>query len=128
VRDRPVILAGLAVVLLAVATPVWLALVRGRSPVPPVLPRPEGETACVRPVEYMRTSHMLLLKEWQQQVVREGVRTYATQDGRRERMSLTGSCLRCHRSKADFCDRCHTYVGISPNCGNCHLGGAGDRL
>ena len=27
---------------------------------------------------------------------------------------------RDHESKQDFCDSCHTYAGVSPNCWDCH--------
>ena len=33
-------------------------------------------------------------------------------------MSLTGTCLRCHANKAEFCDRCHAYAGVSPTAGS----------
>jgi len=125
-RDRPLILAGLGVFLVMAVMPAWLAFARGTRPTPPVLAGPEAGTRCVAPAAYMRTSHMLLLDEWRQKAVRDGVRTYLTDDGRTVRISLTGTCLRCHRSKADFCDRCHAYAAVEPKCGDCHLGGPED--
>ncbi len=121
--DRRTILAALVIGLAVAAAPVWLAFARGTSPAAPALARPEPGTQCVMPADYMRTSHMLVLDEWRQKAVREGIRSYVTGDGRTVRISLTGTCLGCHRSKADFCDRCHGYVGIEPKCGNCHLDG-----
>ncbi len=34
--------------------------------------------------------------------------------------SLTGTCMKCHANKADFCDTCHNYLGVSPTCWDCH--------
>ncbi len=35
---------------------------------------------------------------------------------------LTGTCLTgCHTNKADFCDRCHNYAGVSVYCWECHV-------
>jgi hypothetical protein len=73
------------------------------------------------PVEYMRTSHMDLLIDWRDRVVRENVRTWSAPDGRTHPIGLTGTCLRCHASKAEFCDRCHTYAGVAPSCWDCHV-------
>jgi hypothetical protein len=36
-------------------------------------------------------------------------------------MSLTQTCMRCHESRADFCDRCHAYAGAQPACWGCHV-------
>jgi len=119
---RPWAIAGaLATVFALLTAPAWVGLVRGTSPEAPALERPAGETACVAPAAYMRASHMQLLAEWRDAVVRRGVRTWTAPDGRRHRISLTGTCLRCHASKARFCDRCHGFAGVSPACWNCHI-------
>jgi nitrate/TMAO reductase-like tetraheme cytochrome c subunit len=36
-------------------------------------------------------------------------------------MSLSQTCLGCHSNKEKFCDSCHTYSGVKPNCWNCHV-------
>jgi hypothetical protein len=36
-------------------------------------------------------------------------------------MSLTRTCLDCHSNKAEFCDRCHTYMAVDPYCWDCHV-------
>ena len=70
----------------------------------------------------MRASHMTLLAEWRDRVVRDGVRTYTGADGRVVRMSLSGTCLgTCHTDKTAFCDRCHDYAGVKPACWDCHV-------
>ena len=128
-RDRWLILAGLAIVLLVLTWPTWRAVASGRPVAAPVLARPTGATRCVAPVSEMRASHMTLLATWRDRVVRDGVRSYTDQDGQVVTMSLTGTCLRCHDDKSKFCDRCHDYVGAKPTCWDCHVsrpgGGAG---
>ena len=36
-------------------------------------------------------------------------------------ISLAGTCMKCHSNKAEFCDRCHDYAGVSPDCWSCHV-------
>jgi hypothetical protein len=120
-RNRLLILGGLAFFLTLVTWPVWRALASAPAP-PPTLARPASATRCVAPVEYMRASHMTLLAEWRNRVVREGVRTYTDGNGRSVRMSLSGTCLgACHTDKTTFCDRCHDYADVKPTCWNCHV-------
>jgi hypothetical protein len=69
----------------------------------------------------MRKNHMSLLLTWRQLAVREGDREYVASDGKHYDMRLTGTCLRCHSNKAEFCDRCHDYVPVKPRCWNCHV-------
>ena len=122
-RDRGFIWTGLAFFLLFLTLPVWRNLsahVAAKGP-EPVLPK--NQKQCVASLDFMKTSHMRLLLDWRQAVVREGARDYVTPDGRRYAMSLTNTCLRqCHTVKADFCDRCHNYAAVSPPCWDCHLG------
>jgi len=120
-RDRPVILGGLALFLALATWPVWRALASAPAP-PPKLARPIGASRCVAPTEFMRTSHMKLLEQWRDRVVRDGVRTYSDSDGRVVTMSLSGTCLgACHTDKSKFCDRCHDYAGVKPACWDCHV-------
>lgn len=120
-RSRLVILGGLVLFLALVTWPAWRALA-SVPPTPPTLARPVGATQCVAPVAFMRTSHMTLLAQWRDLVVRNGVRTYTDGDGRVVRMSLSGTCLgACHTDKTKFCDRCHNYAEVKPTCWNCHV-------
>jgi hypothetical protein len=120
-RDRIWIVAGLVLFLGAVTYPVWHELV-ARTPLrPPDLVLPAHEKQCVAPVSYMRTSHMKLLLDWRNSVVRENKLQYVAFNGRVYDMSLTGTCLKCH-DKREFCDRCHTYAGVNtPYCWECHI-------
>jgi hypothetical protein len=84
-----------------------------------------AEKQCVESREYMRAKHMDLLKQWQESAVREGKRIYVATDGKRYEMSLTRTCLECHRNTAEFCDRCHNYVMVEYvrprfECWDCH--------
>ena len=120
-RDRPVIVAGLLVFLGLVTLPLWYDRAAGMTSKGPEPVLPTQERQCVAPVEYMKSSHMALLLDWRDRVVREGATTYVAADGRRYTMSLSKTCLNCHASKADFCDRCHTYAGVTPACFDCHV-------
>lgn len=120
-RDRGMILGGLALFVGLVTLPVWWNLAAGTSPKAPEPKRPAQEKRCVASVEYMRTSHMDLLTSWRDTVVRRSGRTFVSFDGTTHDMSLTRTCLKCHGAKADFCDRCHEYAGVTPYCWDCHI-------
>jgi hypothetical protein len=79
------------------------------------------EKQCVEPTPYMRSSHMKLLETWRDEVVRQGNRIYKSTSGKEYVMSLESTCMKCHTSKAQFCDRCHNYLNVSPNCWDCHI-------
>ncbi len=133
-RDRLIVAAVVAAAAIVLAWPAW-ARVAGwnrpeapelaRAVVPPELARAEraalASARCVEPVAFMRASHMTLLADWRELAVRQGVRTYTAADGREFEISLSGTCLRCHRDKAKFCDRCHDYAAVSPGCWDCHV-------
>jgi len=84
---------------------------------------PEKETQCVAPLDYKKSSHMQLLSSWRDDRVRNDVRTYTAFNGKSYSVALTGTCLnQCHTKKSEFCDRCHTYVGVQgPYCMDCHI-------
>ena len=120
-RDRVWIITGLLVFLGLITYPAWHSLAARTTSKGPDLVLPRHEKECVAPVSTMKTSHMKLLLDWQDAVVRHDQHTYTAPDGKVYNMSLSGTCLRCHNKK-EFCDRCHSYVGVSsPNCWNCHV-------
>ena len=114
-------MGGLAVFLGLITFPVWYNIAAGTSSKAPELKRPEQEKNCVAPVAYMRTSHMELLTSWRDKVVRQNIRAFTAFDGKTYTMGLTQTCMKCHASKADFCDRCHEYAGVTPHCWDCHI-------
>jgi len=120
-RDRALILGGLALFLAVVTSPVWLNLAGATSSKGPEPKLPPREKRCVADVEYMRSSHMDLLVSWRETVVRRAGRTYVAADGTKYQMSLTQTCLECHGARKEFCDRCHDYAGVRPYCWDCHV-------
>ncbi|MEO5349421.1 MAG: hypothetical protein H7836_07240 [Magnetococcus sp. YQC-3] len=77
---------------------------------PPQLELPKGKE-CVKSAEWMRRNHMDFLKHNRELAVREGVRV---------KSDSLKNCATCHSSREKFCDRCHTYAGVAPNCFECH--------
>jgi hypothetical protein len=122
-HDKGKIVTGIVIFLILVLFPVWFTLARGEFTRPDLgdVKKVTGADACVRDVEYMRAHHMDLLDSWRNEVVRNGPRIDAVSG---EEMSLTRTCLGCHRgegNKTNFCNRCHDYVGANPNCWDCHI-------
>ena len=75
---------------------------------------------CVDDEDYIRRHHPHLLKHQRDETVRKGIRT--------TKYSLK-KCVECHAgsktgsvasSKDDFCVACHSYVGVKPDCWDCH--------
>lgn len=79
---------------------------------PPQLEEPKGGGECIRPEGWMRRNHMDFLKHQRGLTVREGIRV---------RSESLAKCAECHTSHTRFCDRCHNYVGVAPDCFECHL-------
>ncbi len=119
-HDAGKITAGLAIFLALVTLPVWYQAARGAEPGAPELTMPAEGEDCVAPGRYMRALHMDLLDVWRDEAVREGERAYVGVGGKVYEKSLAGTCLGCHSSKEEFCDRCHEYVGAEPYCWDCH--------
>lgn len=111
------VIPGLLVFVGLALLPTFLG--RGKS-ADVALSRPTNADECVEDARIMRARHMQLLNDWRNAVVREGRHVYTNAKGRTYVMSLTGTCLGCH-SKAEFCDRCHTAMDVSPTCWNCHI-------
>jgi len=122
-NDRPFILGGLIVFIVFVTVPIWRGITAKQVVLAaPAIKLPAQEKQCVAPVSYMRTSHMQLLAEWRDSVVRTGQRQYVAYNGKVYEKSLTQTCLSaCHGGRQEFCDRCHSYSGVSTlNCWKCH--------
>jgi hypothetical protein len=130
--DKSKIVGGLLIFLGLVTFPIWFTAASGKTGYRPELQkaveRSHGKNGCVEEVEYMKHWHMDLLNLWRDEVVREGKRIYVSSDGTAHEMSLTTGCLRCHADKAQFCDKCHDYLGVSDTasgdnvyCFDCHI-------
>ena len=119
--DSGKIIAGLIIFLGLITFPFWRNLASGEAPQVPDLKIITEADECVAPTEYMRSSHMALLNEWRDLVVREGNRVYVASNGKEHPMSLSNGCMSCHPNKTEFCDACHNYVGVTPICWDCHI-------
>jgi hypothetical protein len=125
IYDAGKIFTGLALFIILLTAPIWLS--GGKSASPPEIKvdtpaiQKLSEKRCLEPTAYMKANHMELLNTWRQAVVREGESVYIASDGKKYRMSLSGTCLYCHSNKDQFCDRCHNYEGVQPACWSCHV-------
>ncbi len=122
-RDRPYIVAGVALFVAFVTLPIWHGVAARKTALTrPEIRLPSQARECVAPVSYMRTSHMQLLQQWQRDVVRGQRRQYVAYNGKTYDKSLTGTCLtQCHGSREEFCVRCHNYSGVPAlDCWQCH--------
>lgn len=119
--DTGKILTGLIVFLGLITSPIWYNVVIGEAGYKPDPKLPAKEKACVAPTEEIIASHMTLLNDWRDEVVRDGNRLYVSQSGTRYDMSLSEGCMKCHPNKAEFCDQCHNYVDVAPYCWDCHV-------
>jgi hypothetical protein len=115
---------GLLIFAVLITFPFWYG--KGKATPPtlsldtPAIARLQ-EKRCVEDASFIRANHMKLLAVWRDEAVREGNRLYTAKDGLAFEKSLTGTCLKCHSNKDQFCDRCHHYVGAKPTCFNCHI-------
>lgn len=121
-NDKPKIIIGLIVLVVAVTFPFWNRLIKAIGE-PPAVELPKDEKYCVQSKEWMIANHMNLLDTWRNDVVRSGNRTYRDWKGEDREMSLTKTCMsaECHASRAQFCDKCHTYADVKPYCWDCHV-------
>jgi len=79
----------------------------------------ENPGQCIAPAAEMRANHMEKLKHTRTRTLRQGIRGEAA--------SLNG-CINCHASKTTgsvlgpggFCQECHSYAAVSPDCWICH--------
>jgi hypothetical protein len=115
--DAGKVIIGLGVFLVLLLFPVWYNIANDRTDYVPELEKAARGETCVEDVAYMRSNHMDLLNDWRERVVRQGERW--TADG--VEMSLTRTCLGCHQNKANFCDKCHSYMAVDPYCWTCHV-------
>ena len=117
--DAEKIIPGLVIFLCLITSPIWYnALVGGfAQKAEPKIATPEEK--CMESKEYMRDKHMKLLEEWRLEVVREGTRAYVSTRGEVYDKSVE-ECRKCHPNKAEFCDECHDYAGVTPICWSCH--------
>jgi hypothetical protein len=117
--DKGKIIPGLIIFIGLFTFPLWYNA--GNAGKPPKPEKPVGYENCVKPVDYMRTSHMVLLNEWRDEVIRDNKRESIIVDGKAFPKRLQDGCMACHADKKKFCDECHTYTSVKPYCWECHL-------
>lgn len=118
--DSKKIITGLVIFVAIVTFPLWYNSVFGVANYVPELKVEKDGKKCVKGTAYMKKNHMELLRFWRDEAVRRGSRIYTGDEEAKFEISLSGTCLRCHKNKDEFCDRCHRYVGVTPNCWTCH--------
>ena len=121
-NDKGKIIPGLIVFVGLITFPIWYGLNTTAGP----LPNPEKPTnakECVKSTEYMRNSHMVMLNEWRDDIVRSGGPRHDKTEGSGIDYirSLQKGCMNCHTSKKKFCDECHNYAAVKPYCWDCHI-------
>jgi hypothetical protein len=127
IYNKFMIFIGLASFVILATSPLWLNAGRVVPPPEPKLDTPAiqqlaaKDKHCVLPTNEMRAYHMQLLISWRDQVVRTGNRIWVSPSGQKYEPSLSNTCLGCHSNKKDFCDKCHNYASVAPNCWGCHL-------
>jgi hypothetical protein len=133
--DRNKVIAGLAIFFVLITIPLWQNLGKTVAAPTPSLDTPvikqlaEKDKKCVMPTDWMRANHMQMLVDWREGVVRTKEqkvkasrgRDYVTPDGKTYLASLSNTCMECHSNKKEFCDKCHNYAAVAPNCWGCHL-------
>jgi hypothetical protein len=119
---RATALVRVALLIAGGAAVVLASGIEARVPRPAHDP-PKGER-CVEDTDFMRRNHMKLLVHQRDRTVREGVRTKA---------HSLANCVDCHAGattrsviaggpdgSAGFCAGCHSYVGVTLDCFECH--------
>ncbi len=114
---RRLVVIGLMMVLIGL-----VPAVRAEDGLLLLIPRGKGER-CVEETGFMRRNHMELLKHHRDETMHKGIRT--------TRHSLQ-ECIACHAvpgpdgrpvtiaSGKHFCNACHMYAAVSPDCFMCH--------
>lgn len=118
--NRRYIIPGLVIFVVLATMPFWLNIGSARFSRPKLV-LPEGENACIEPVDFMRTEHMRILNEWRDAAMRDGKRAYRSTTGDIWEISLQNTCMKCHTDKEQFCDTCHDANSVSPYCWDCHI-------
>ena len=121
--DKGKVILGIVIFLALFTLPFWYSQITGDADAEPYREIPaEAGDQCVESADYMRANHMDLLDNWRNDVVRGADRVYESNDyDLTFDKSLTDTCLeQCHTNKSEFCDACHGYVDVRPDCWDCH--------
>ncbi len=117
--NKGYVLLGIALIILIFVFPTAYNIANGAK-TEITLAKARGE--CIRNVEWMKANHMILLKQWRYERIREGKLYYTSPDTGKTYIMSFDTCFKCHTNKADFCDKCHEYSGVNkPYCFSCHV-------
>ena len=135
-QDFGKIVTGIIIFLVLLSIPIIVTQASGNAdyvtedelqlPDPEVVAEISGATnySCMESVEYMRVNHMDLLFEYRAWVVRDDANgdpgMIYWPEGTDQPFSLNGTCLGCHTDRETFCNVCHEYADVQPNCWDCH--------
>jgi hypothetical protein len=124
--DENKIIPIIIVFVILVTFPLWYNLGKAAPQPDPKIDTPViqemKEKKCIEPKAAMITTHMKILDEWRNDVVRgDYQRQLTTSDGRVFEKSLQNGCMKCHSNKTKFCDQCHNYMEVKPFCWDCHI-------
>ena len=121
--DQGRIITGIVIGLVILTFPFWFNLGQApaRAPEAKIAEAAKAAGECIAPKDEIKTSHMQVLDDWRNTVVRDADRFYTAENGKQYEMSLQNTCMKCHTSKVEFCDQCHNYAAVSPFCWDCHV-------
>lgn len=121
------IIIGIIIFVILFTSPFWSNFLSSAPKEKPEPIPPTQYKECVADKDYMTANHMDLLNQWRDLVVRSDTRFLKVNgkelmlNGKPAEMSLSKTCIGCHTSKKDFCDKCHNYLGVTPYCWDCHV-------
>jgi len=119
--DGKKIIPGLIIFLGLFTLPLWHNALSGKTGYIPKQKLPPDKKECVESRDYIRVNHKNLLEDWRESAVRKGGTTYIATNKKRYVMSLNRTCMNCHKDRAEFCDQCHNYMGVTNKCWDCHI-------
>ncbi len=119
--DGKKIIPGLVIFVGLATAPLWYNAASGKISYVPKPEIPADKKECIESKAFIRVNHKNLLEDWKISVVRNGARIYQATNKKTYNMSLTRTCMNCHKDKIKFCDQCHTYMGVTNKCWDCHI-------
>jgi hypothetical protein len=119
--DGKKIIPGLLIFLAILSYPLWHNAASGKTGYVPKPKAPRDHKECIEPKAYIRVNHKALLEDWRISFVRDGVSKYEASNHKTYNISLSRTCMNCHKDKEEFCDQCHNYAGVTSKCWDCHI-------
>src|SRR4030042_163901 len=124
--DENKIIPMIIIFVALVTFPLWYNLGKAAPKPDPKIDTPVIQALqnkqCIEPKAAMKTTHMKILDEWRNDVVRGDYSgPMPTADARVFEKSLQNGCMKCHSNKTKFCDQCHNYMEVKPVCWDCHI-------